>query len=78
MLSLMPKITNTGVTGVSLLTFAAGKLSPHAMPPVLLYALFTIGAVLIIWDTVGYAVRLVRRARAGAKYASRPGATTPQ
>jgi hypothetical protein len=77
MLSLIPKITNTGLTGVSLLTFAAGRLSPHATPPALLYALSTVGAALVILDTVGYAVRLVRRARTGQKYASGQSATTP-
>jgi hypothetical protein len=78
MLSLMPKITNTGVTGVSLLTFAAGRLSPHATPPALLYALSAVGAALVIWDAVGYTVRLVRRVRTGAKYTSRRSATTPR
>jgi hypothetical protein len=80
MLSLMPKITNTGVTGVSLLTFAAGRLSPHATPPALLYALSTVGVALVIWDAVGYTVRLVRvrRVRTAAKYASRRSATTPR
>jgi hypothetical protein len=69
MLKLIPRISNTGLTGISLLTFAAGKLSPHATPPVLLYVLTTIGATLIISDAVAFATRLLRQARAAGRYA---------
>jgi hypothetical protein len=67
---LIPRISNTGVTGVSLLAFAIGRLSPHATPPVLLYTLTTVGAMLIISDTLAFGARLIRRKRAAEKRAS--------
>jgi len=70
MLNLIPRISNTGVTGISLLTFAVGKLSPHATPPGVLYTLTTVGATLIICDAVAFGARLVRRKRAAKKYPS--------
>jgi hypothetical protein len=70
MLHLIPRISNTGVTGVSLLAFAAGRLSPHATPPVLLYTLTAVGATLIICDAVVLGARLIRRKRAAERRAS--------
>jgi hypothetical protein len=71
MLNLIPRISNTGVTGVSLLIFAVGKLSPHATPPAVLYMLTTVGATLIVCDAVAFGARLMRRRiRAAEKHAS--------
>jgi hypothetical protein len=46
------------------------------MPPALLYTLVTVGAALIIVDSIAFGARMIRRARAAEKHASRRPAPT--